>query len=118
MIEKGKLPDIKTSQTPRGRRDLIYDTFPTSLAVLRSIVQDYLRWHNTGPTRASRALSRPARIADARHGKPEWLVQSPSRRADVRLVDFWGAAEVGQNDDAVVVPVPTRSWATHIAEFI
>jgi type VI secretion system protein ImpL len=124
MVEKGKLPEIKTFTQAAGEAvDLIYDPIPYEISqTFGGIYRDYLRWHNNmADLMRSRELAQAGLVSlITRHGSLEWLVHKSIPDApDIRLDDFWGAAEVGQHDDSVVLSgAYTKLGHKHITEFI
>jgi type VI secretion system protein ImpL len=124
LVDKGKLPDIKDFGKASAQAiDLYYHTLPFEAGQLfGNIYRDYLRWHPNGAEiQRSRELLEAALITlTIRHKSLEWLVRKSIPDApDVRLAEFWGTAEVGEHDDAVMVPgCYTKTGQKHISDFL
>lgn len=124
LIDKGKLPDVKDfGKVSAQAIDLYYHTLPFETAQLfGNIYRDYLRWHpNRAELQRSRELLEAGLITlTVRHKSLDWLVRKSIPDApDVRLAEFWGTAEVGEHDDAVMVPgCYTKAGQKHIADFL
>ncbi|MEN6615089.1 MAG: type VI secretion system protein, partial [Syntrophorhabdus sp.] len=124
FLDKGKIPDVKDfGQAAASAIDLYYSNLPYETSqVFGNVYRDYLRWHNNrAELERSRELLEAGLIAlVTRHGSLEWLVHKSIPDApDVRLTEFWGTAEVGEHDEAVVVPgAYTKTGQKHITDFI
>ncbi len=124
ILDKGKLPDVNDFGKASAQAiDLYYSNLPYEASQLfGNIYRDYLRWHNNrAELRRSRELIEAALITlVVRHKSLEWLVRKSIPDApDVRLAEFWGSAEIGEHDDAVMVPgCYTKLGQKHISDFI
>ncbi len=124
LVDKGKLPDVKDfGKASAEAIDLYYHTLPFEAAQLfGNIYRDYLRWHtNKAELQRSRELLEAALITLVmRHKSLDWLVRKSIPDApDVKLAEFWGTAEVGEHDDAVMVPgCYTKTGQKHVSDFL
>ncbi len=124
LIDKGKMPDVKDfGQAAAQAIDLTYSNLPFETSqVFGNIYRDYLRWHtNRAELERSRELLEAGLITLVnRHGSLEWLVHKSIPDApDIRLPEFWGAAEVGEHDETVMIPgAYTKVGQKHITDFI